>query len=124
MATPRRLGNIAFADTAHERGVTLIDVAIAVGLMIVTLIAILVASSRYMSQRTLVGWTDVIVSDVRAAQQLGIGSGPGSRSRSRPRAGTIAASTLGLGRHEPGAGDERGDPGEQYAIRQEHDLPV
>lgn len=52
------------------KGMTLPEVIIAIALAAILLGAGLVSASRYMSQRTLLGWSDIIVNDVRAAQQV------------------------------------------------------
>jgi hypothetical protein len=51
---------------------TLLETMVAIPLMAILLTASYVSVSRYMSYRMLLGWSDVIVNDVRAAQQLGM----------------------------------------------------
>ncbi len=55
---------------AGPKGMTLPEVMIAISLAAIVLAAGLVSANRYMSQRTLLGWSDVIVNDIRAAQQV------------------------------------------------------
>ena len=55
-----------------QRGMTLLEVIIVLSLLGILLAAVFVSVTRYMSQRTLLGWSDVMVGDVRAAQQLAI----------------------------------------------------
>jgi Tfp pilus assembly protein FimT len=57
--------------SAHQ-GMTLTEAIIAISLAAIILGAGLAAVNRYMSQRTLLGWSDIIVNDVRAAQQMSI----------------------------------------------------
>jgi hypothetical protein len=49
---------------------TIPEAIIAISLAAIVLTAGLVSANRYMSQRTLLGWSDIIVNDVRAAQQV------------------------------------------------------
>ena len=56
---------------AHT-GMTLPEVIIATALAAIVLAASVVSANRYMSQRTLLGWSDIIVNDIRAAQQVGM----------------------------------------------------
>jgi hypothetical protein len=51
---------------------TLLETIIAISLAAIVLAAGVVMSTRYMSQRTLLGWGDIIVNDIRAAQQVSI----------------------------------------------------
>lgn len=53
-----------------QRGMTLPEILIAASLAAIVLAAGLVSANRYMSQRTLLGWSDIIVNDIRAAQQV------------------------------------------------------
>ena len=53
-------------------GMTLPEVMIAIALAAIVLAAGVVSANRYMSQRTLLGWSDVIVNDIRAAQQVSL----------------------------------------------------
>src|SRR5262249_15710619 len=57
---------------AAHAGMTLPEIMIAISLALVVLGAGVVSVNRYMSQRTLLGWSDVIVNDIRAAQQTGL----------------------------------------------------
>jgi len=57
---------------ASPKGMTLPEVMIAIALAAIVLAAGVVTSNRYMSQRTLLGWSDVIVNDIRAAQQVSL----------------------------------------------------
>ena len=57
---------------AGERGVTLLETTVVVGLITLILAAALASLGRYMAQRTLGGWGESVVNDIRAAQQLGI----------------------------------------------------
>jgi prepilin-type N-terminal cleavage/methylation domain-containing protein len=57
---------------AAQAGMTLLEVIIAISLAAIVLGAGVVSVNRYMSQRTLLGWSDVIVNDIRAAQQTGM----------------------------------------------------
>jgi prepilin-type N-terminal cleavage/methylation domain-containing protein len=57
---------------ASPKGMTLPEVMIAVALAAIVLAAGVVSANRYMSQRTLLGWSDVIVNDIRAAQQVSL----------------------------------------------------
>ncbi len=57
---------------AAQQGMTLMETLIAISLAAVLLGAGLVSANRYMSQRSLLGWSDIIVNDVRAAQQVSI----------------------------------------------------
>jgi Tfp pilus assembly protein FimT len=56
----------------HERGVTLLEAMVALALVFL-LTAGAVASIRgFMAQKTVTGWSDSIVNDIRGAQQLSI----------------------------------------------------
>lgn len=57
---------------AAQQGMTLMETLIAISLAAIVLGAGLVSANRYMSQRTLLGWGDIMVNDVRAAQQVSI----------------------------------------------------
>lgn len=57
---------------AAQQGMTLLETIIAISLGALVLGMGLVAANRYMSQRTLLGWSDIIVNDVRAAQQVSV----------------------------------------------------
>ena len=59
-------------QNASPKGMTLPEVMIAIALAAIVLAAGVVTSNRYMSQRTLLGWSDVIVNDIRAAQQVSL----------------------------------------------------
>ncbi len=68
---------VAVRETRRERraahaGMTLAEVMIVMSLALIVLGAGVVSVNRYMSQRTLLGWSDVIVNDIRAAQQTGM----------------------------------------------------
>ncbi len=58
--------------TEMQKGMTLPEVMIAIALAAIVLGAGVVSANRYMSQRTLLGWSDVIVNDIRAAQQVSL----------------------------------------------------
>ncbi len=60
------------ATKSTEQGTTALEVTVAVSLAAMILVASLVGATRYMSQRTLLGWSDVVVNDVRAAEAIGI----------------------------------------------------
>lgn len=60
------------ATKCSELGTTALEVTVAVSLAAMILVASLVGATRYMSQRTLLGWSDVVVNDVRAAEAIGI----------------------------------------------------
>jgi prepilin-type N-terminal cleavage/methylation domain-containing protein len=66
--TPSRPAN----GRGEERGFTLVEGAVALALLGVVLSFAFVSVKLFVSQRTLDGWSDTIVSDVRAAQQLAI----------------------------------------------------
>lgn len=51
---------------------TLPEAVIAIALALIVLGAGVVSANRYMSQRTLLGWSDVVVNDIRAAQQMSL----------------------------------------------------
>lgn len=55
---------------AAQAGMTLPEVMLAVALAAIVLAAGVVSVGRYMSQRTLLGWSDIVVNDIRAAQHL------------------------------------------------------
>jgi prepilin-type N-terminal cleavage/methylation domain-containing protein len=55
-----------------QRGMTVMELMIVLPLLAILLALSFVSITRFMSQRTLLGWTDVVVNDVRAAQQLGV----------------------------------------------------
>lgn len=55
---------------AAHAGMTLPEVLLAVALAATVLAAGVVSVNRYMSQRTLLGWSDIVVNDIRAAQHL------------------------------------------------------
>jgi prepilin-type N-terminal cleavage/methylation domain-containing protein len=55
-----------------QRGMTVMELMIVLPLLAILLALSFVSVTRFMSQRTLLGWTDVVVNDVRAAQQLGV----------------------------------------------------
>jgi prepilin-type N-terminal cleavage/methylation domain-containing protein len=57
---------------AAQRGMTMLELMIVVPLLAILLGLSFVGVTRFMSQRTLLGWTDVVVNDMRAAQQLGV----------------------------------------------------
>ena len=56
----------------EERGFTLVEGAVALALLGAVVSFAFVSVKLFVSQRTLDGWSDTIVSDVRAAQQLAI----------------------------------------------------
>jgi type IV fimbrial biogenesis protein FimT len=59
-------------DMPHERGFTLLETLVALA-VVALLIGAAVASIRgFAAQKTLAGWSDSIVNDIRSAQQLGI----------------------------------------------------
>ena len=55
-----------------ERGITLLETVVAVALVSLALGAAVVSMSGFMAQKTLGGWSDAIVNDIRSAQQLAI----------------------------------------------------
>ena len=55
---------------AAQQGMTLLETMVAISLAAIVLSAGLVGANRYMSQRSLLGWGDIIVNDVRGAQQV------------------------------------------------------
>ncbi len=57
---------------AAQRGMTVLELMIVVPLLSILLVLSYVSVARFMSQRSLLGWSDVVVNDVRAAQQLGV----------------------------------------------------
>ena len=57
---------------AAQRGMTVLELMIVLPLLTILLIASFFSVTRFMSQRTLLGWSDVVVNDVRAAQQLSV----------------------------------------------------
>jgi hypothetical protein len=60
------------ASVVRESGITLIETAIGLTVLLIVLVASVGSVRVFLGQRTLGGWGDVIVSDIRAAQQLGI----------------------------------------------------
>ncbi len=57
---------------ACERGVTLLEATIVVALLSVLLASGMASVKGFVAQKTLTGWSDAIVNDIRGAQQLGI----------------------------------------------------
>jgi Tfp pilus assembly protein FimT len=55
-----------------QGGLTLLEVAIVVPLLAIVLALTVVSVTKFQAQRTLLGWSDVMVSDIRGAQQSGI----------------------------------------------------
>lgn len=57
---------------ACERGFTLPEVTIVVALLAVLLASGMASVNGFVAQKTLAGWSDAIVNDIRGAQQLAI----------------------------------------------------
>ncbi len=57
---------------AHERGVTLLEAVVALALVSLVIGAAVVSVGGFLAQKTLTGWSDSIVNDIRGAQQQGI----------------------------------------------------
>ena len=57
---------------ACERGVTLIEATVVVALLAVLLASGMASVNGFVAQKTLAGWSDTIVNDIRGAQQLAI----------------------------------------------------
>jgi hypothetical protein len=86
------------ATKCSEQGTTALEVTMAVSLAAMILVGSLVAATRYMSQRTLLGWSDVVVNDVRAAEAIGIARRGTVSVAFTPRSGsTRAAYTVTVG---------------------------
>lgn len=94
------------ATKCSELGTTALEVTVAVSLAAMILAASLVGATRYMSQRTLLGWSDVVVNDVRAAEAIGIARRGTvavaftARSGSTPAAYTVTVGGTTV-RHQP-----------------------
>ena len=58
--------------TVGERGVTLIEVTVLMAVLTVLLASAAASVNRFVAQKTLGGWSDAVVNDIRDAQQLGI----------------------------------------------------
>ncbi len=56
----------------HERGVTLLEAIVALALISLVIGAAVVSMRGFMVQKTVAGWSDSIVNDIRGAQQLSI----------------------------------------------------
>jgi type II secretory pathway pseudopilin PulG len=56
----------------YERGITLLEAIVALALVSLVVGAAVVSVGGFMAQKTLTGWSDSIVNDIRSAQQLGI----------------------------------------------------
>jgi Tfp pilus assembly protein FimT len=61
--------NIALAS---ERGVTLLEATVVVAILSLLIGSAVVSVGGFVTQKTLAGWSDSIVNDIRGAQQLGI----------------------------------------------------
>jgi len=59
-------------DRVHERGVTLLEALVALAMIALVIGVALASIGGFVAQKTLAGWTDSIVNDIRSAQQLGI----------------------------------------------------
>lgn len=57
---------------AHERGITLLEATVALALISLVIAGTLVSIRGFMVQKTVAGWSDSIVNDIRGAQQLSI----------------------------------------------------
>ncbi len=57
---------------ARERGITLLETMVALALVFLVMGAAVVSIGGFMAQKTLAGWSDSIVNDIRSAQQQGI----------------------------------------------------
>ena len=55
-----------------ERGVTLLEATIVVAMLSLLLASGMASVRGFVAQKTLAGWSDAIVNDIRGAQQLGI----------------------------------------------------
>lgn len=76
---------------ASERGVTVLELGVAVALLLLVLATSVVSVRAHLADRQLTGWTETLVNDVRAAQQLGISRRAVVTVTFTPRAGAAPA---------------------------------
>jgi hypothetical protein len=77
---------------AGERGMTTFEIAVAIPILGLILMLSVMAVTRYMAQRTLLGWSDIVENDIHAAQQVAIARRAAVTMTFTPKAGSTPAS--------------------------------